>query len=112
MRGSERPETLQEAGMDHTGTRALEDVKISTLDLGIALVDTWTTRFPKDPQVFTGAFNLTRAVGLHRVYNTCPLKVLQSENSVVKVFRLDWAVLFDVGIDCLLFSSPCLRDLT
>ena len=85
MRGSERPETLQEAGMDHTGTRALEDVKISTLDLGIALVDTRATWLPKDTQVPTGALDVARAVRIHGVNHLSTPEILERNDRIRQV---------------------------
>eukprot|EP00972_Heterocapsa_arctica_P106897 15746641-Heterocapsa_arctica.AAC.1 len=62
VRGGKGPKTLQQTGMYQARARALNNVKVSSLDHGVALRNTGTTWLVENAQLFAGTYNLARAV--------------------------------------------------
>jgi hypothetical protein len=59
VRSSKRPETLRETSVNHACARPLKNVKVSSLNHGIALRHAGTTGFVQDSQVLAGSDDLT-----------------------------------------------------
>eukprot|EP00972_Heterocapsa_arctica_P012620 1854609-Heterocapsa_arctica.AAC.1 len=84
VRGSKGPETLREAGVNQASVRALKDVKVSSLNHGIALRNAGTTRLMENAQLLAGTNDLARAVRVNTFNIVTTPEIPESRDSVLQ----------------------------
>eukprot|EP00972_Heterocapsa_arctica_P067797 10010243-Heterocapsa_arctica.AAC.1 len=84
VRSSKRPNALREAGVNHASAGALKDVKVLSLNHGIALRNTGATRLVENAHLFTGTDDLVRAVRVYTLNIIIASEVPESRDSVLK----------------------------
>ena len=84
VRGSPAPKTLREPSVDHCRSGPFQDVKVGSLDHGVTLRNTGTSRLVQDAKVGASTDNLASVVRVHDNDLMNPLKELKGNLSFRK----------------------------